>query len=78
MDRWIRKTHRALSITFSVIAIANIVALVMKVQAAWLGLLALVPLIPLLLSGLYLFSVPYVAKWRGSKEPHTLPVGQHQ
>ena len=78
MDRWIRKTHRALSITFSVIAIANIVALIMKVQAAWLGLLALVPLIPLLLSGLYLFALPYVTKWRGSKESRTLAIGQHR
>jgi hypothetical protein len=78
MERWIRKTHRALSITFSVIAIANIVALIMKAQVVWLGLLALVPLIPLLLSGLYLFSLPYLAKWRGNKEAHTVPVGQHR
>lgn len=77
MERWIRKTHRALSITFSVIAIANIVALVMKVQAVWLGLLALVPLIPLLLSGLYLFTLPYLNKSGGSKEADTVPVGQH-
>jgi hypothetical protein len=75
MDRWIRKTHRALSLTFSVIAIANIVALVMKVQLVWLGLLALVPLIPLLLSGLYLFALPYLAKSPGAKAADAIAVG---
>jgi hypothetical protein len=29
--------------------------------------LALVPLICLLLSGLYLFALPYTAKWRGGQ-----------
>ena len=48
MEKWIRKTHRVLSMTFAVIAIANIVALIMKAQVVWLGLLGLVPLIPLL------------------------------
>jgi hypothetical protein len=32
----------------------------------WVGLLALVPLVLLLLSGLYLFALPYAAKWRRS------------
>jgi ABC-type transporter Mla subunit MlaD len=31
---------------------------------AWVGLFALLPLILLLLSGLYLFALPYAAKWR--------------
>jgi len=77
MEKWIRKTHRVLSMTFAVIAIANIVALLMKAQVVWLGLLALVPLIPLLLSGLYLFALPYVNKSRGGKEPDAVAAGQH-
>ncbi|WP_425994700.1 hypothetical protein [Caulobacter sp. DWR1-3-2b1] len=32
--------------------------------AVWVGLLALVPLILLLLSGLYLFALPHVIRWR--------------
>jgi hypothetical protein len=30
-----------------------------QVQATWIGFLALVPLIPLLITGLYLFALPY-------------------
>lgn len=56
----IRQAHRWLSITFTVAALINIVALVMKLQAFWIGLLALVPLVLLLISGLYLFVLPYL------------------
>jgi hypothetical protein len=41
-----------------------IVAMTRGQPAAWLGLLALIPLILLLLTGLYLFALPYVAKRR--------------
>ena len=30
----------------------------------WVGLLALLPLILLLLTGLYMFALPYAARWR--------------
>lgn len=61
-DVCIRQIHRWLSITFTVMVIANIAALVMNLRATWLGLLALLPLIPLLLTGLYMFVLPYVAR----------------
>jgi hypothetical protein len=63
-DAWVRKIHRWLSIAFTVAVIANIVALMQKEQAVWVGLLALFPLVLLLLTGLYLFALPYAAKWR--------------
>jgi hypothetical protein len=47
-----------------VAVIANIVALMQKEQAVWVGLLALFPLVSLLLNGRYLFALPYAAKWR--------------
>ncbi|MFC3071029.1 hypothetical protein [Phenylobacterium soli] len=59
---WIRRLHRWLSMAFTILAVANIVALAAQVQAPWLGFLALVPLIPLLATGLYLFALPYLAK----------------
>jgi archaellum biogenesis protein FlaJ (TadC family) len=59
---WIRQIHRWLSIAFTLAVIANIVALIMQVQANWIGLLAFVPLIPLLATGLYLFALPYVGR----------------
>lgn len=62
MSKWIRQTHRWLSITFTIAVIANIVAMFQKSEATWIGFLALVPLIPLLFTGLYMFVQPYVAK----------------
>lgn len=59
---WIRQIHRWLSIAFTLAVIANIVALTMQIQATWIGLLAFVPLIPLLATGLYLFALPYVSR----------------
>ena len=59
---WIRQIHRWLSIAFTIAVIANIVALTMQLQATWIGLLAFVPLIPLLATGLYLFALPYVGR----------------
>jgi hypothetical protein len=60
----IRQIHRWLSIAFTVAVIVNIVALSTAEPAEWIGLLALVPLILLLLSGLYLFALPYAARMR--------------
>lgn len=64
MNRWIRQIHRWLSLAFTVAVIANIAALAMGSTATWIGLMALAPLIPLLLTGLYLFALPYLAKAR--------------
>ena len=63
----IRQIHRWLSIAFTVAVIANLVALTQKEPAVWVGILALVPLILLLLTGLYLFALPYAAKWRAGR-----------
>jgi len=63
-NRLIRQGHRWLSIAFTIAVIFNIVAMTMGTQAVWVGLLALFPLILLLISGLYLFALPYVAPWR--------------
>lgn len=66
MNTLIRQTHRWLSIAFTLAVIVNIVALIQKSQAVWIGLLALAPLILLLVSGLYLFALPWVARFRRS------------
>ena len=62
-NNWIRQFHRWLSIVFTVAVIINIAAMVLQQQAVWIGLLALFPLI-LMLSGLYLFALPYLAPRR--------------
>jgi hypothetical protein len=63
-NRLIRQTHRWLSIAFTLAVILNLVFLMQKEQVVWVGLLALFPLILLLVSGLYLFALPYMVKGR--------------
>jgi len=63
----IRQIHRWLSIAFTVAVIVNVVAMVQEKQAVWVGLLALFPLVLLLLTGLYMFVLPYAAKWRSAR-----------
>ncbi|MBN9083288.1 MAG: hypothetical protein BGP04_03690 [Rhizobiales bacterium 62-17] len=60
----LRQLHRWLSIAFTLAVIANIVAMVRQEQAIWIGVLALIPLALLLITGLYMFAQPYAAKWR--------------
>jgi len=63
-NSWIRQIHRWLSIVFTVAVVVNVVALVQHEQAVWVGLIALFPLVLLLLTGLYLFALPYATRWR--------------
>jgi len=62
-NQWVRQTHRWVSIAFTLAVIVNGVAVAQKKYTAWLGLLALLPLALLLLTGLYLFVLPYATKW---------------
>ncbi|MCK1655920.1 hypothetical protein IVA88_31555 [Bradyrhizobium sp. 149] len=66
-NMWVRQIHRWLSIAFTLAVIANIVAMTMQVQAVWIGFLALVPLIPLLATGLYMFALPYLGQRDGTQ-----------
>jgi hypothetical protein len=63
-NKLIRQGHRWLSLAFSLAVIVNVVAMLQQKQAVWIGLLALFPLIMLMISGLYLFALPYVTRWR--------------
>jgi hypothetical protein len=60
----IRQIHRWLSIAFTVAVIVNVVAMMQGQPTVWVGMLALLPLILLLVTGLYMFALPYAAKWR--------------
>jgi heme A synthase len=62
-NKWVRQTHRWLSIAFTVAVIVNIVAVGKGRYTVWVGLLALLPLALLLFTGLYLFVLPYATKW---------------
>jgi hypothetical protein len=66
-NKWVRQIHRWLSVVFTLAVILNLVALGQEWRADWVGFLALPPLALLLFSGLYLFVLPYAAKWRGRR-----------
>ena len=63
-NRWIRQTHRWFSVAFTLAIIVNLVAVVQGRYNNNLGLLAVAPLAVMFLTGLYLFVLPYAAKWR--------------
>jgi hypothetical protein len=42
-NKWVRQTHRWLSIAFTVAVIVNFFALMQKKYTGWVGLLALLP-----------------------------------
>ena len=68
-NQWTRQIHRWLSIAFTTGVVTYIVAMSMGQgqPPAWVGLLALVPLILLLVTGLYLFALPYVSRRRSAR-----------
>lgn len=67
MNTWIRQVHRWLSIAFTAGVVVYMVAMTQGTPPGWLGLFALVPLILLLLTGLYLFALPYLLKGRSAR-----------
>jgi heme A synthase len=70
-NKWVRQTHRWLSIAFTVAVIINGVAVALKKYTGSVGLLAVLPLALLLFTGLYLFVLPYANKWRSGRRTHS-------
>lgn len=66
-NKWIRQSHRWLAIIFTVTVIVTFLALAREEPVVWVSYLPLLPLALLLLSGLYLFVLPYRARWRGGR-----------
>ena len=62
-----RRTHRWTSIAFTAAVVANFVALARGQPPAWVTYSPLPPLALLLLTGLYLFALPYAVRWRGRR-----------
>jgi hypothetical protein len=69
MNKLIRQIHRWLSIAFTVTVIANFVAMTQGQPPDWVTYSPLLPLALLMLSGLYLFVLPYATKWRSGRAP---------
>ncbi len=70
-NTWIRQAHRWLSIAFTAAVIANFVAMAQGDGAPppWVTYSPLLPLALLLFSGLYMFALPYAARWRSRRVP---------
>ena len=67
-NKWVRQTHRWLSIVFTVGVIVNIVVVRLGKYTVWVGLMALIPLVLQLFTGWYLFVLPPCAtKWRSGR-----------
>jgi hypothetical protein len=67
MSKIIRQLHRWISIAFTAGVLGYIVVMTQGQPPYWVGLFALIPLILLLVTGLYLFASPYAVKWRRAK-----------
>ena len=62
-NKWVRQIHRWLSVAFTVAVSICFVALAGSLPF-WVFYVPLLPLALLLFTGLYLFVLPYAAKWR--------------
>jgi predicted Na+-dependent transporter len=66
-SNWIRQFHRWTSIVFVLTIIVTTIALTQKEPVVWVSYVPLFPLALLLLTGLYMFVLPYAAKWRSGR-----------
>ncbi len=66
-NHWVRQTHRWLAIVFTVSVIVTFVALKQEKPLVWVSYVPLFPLALLAVTGLYLFVLPYAAKWRSGR-----------
>ena len=60
VSRLIRQAHRWLSLIFTATVIANFVAMLWGVPPAWVVYSPLPPLFLMLVSGVYMFVLPYL------------------
>ena len=64
MSQMIRATHRWLGVMLIALTLINIVAFAIGQAIPWLYYLPLAPLFLLMLTGLYMFVLPYVRRGR--------------
>lgn len=66
-NKWIRQFHRWVSIIFTLTVIVTFIALAQEKPIVWVSYVPLLPLALLVLTGLYLFALPYISRWRGGQ-----------
>jgi len=69
-NKWVRQSHRWLSMAFTVTVIANFVAMAQggdRMPPPWVTYSPLPPLALMWFSGMYLLVQPYAARWRSGR-----------
>lgn len=66
VSKWIRKTHRWLSIVFTLTVVANFATMAFMQPPMWVVYAPLPFLFLLMFSGLYMFALPHALKWRAA------------
>jgi hypothetical protein len=66
-NTWLRQFHRWLSVIFTLTVIVTFIALAQEKPVVWISYVPLLPLALLLVTGLYLFALPYVTRWRSAR-----------
>ncbi len=66
-NNWVRQFHRWVSIAFTLAVIVTTVAMAQEQPVVWMSYLPLLPLALLAITGLYLFALPYVTRWRSGR-----------
>jgi len=72
-NKWIRWAHRWLSIAFTIAVIINGVEVARGKYTNRLGLVAVATLALQFFTGMYLFVLPFAAKWRGGRPAEADP-----
>ena len=66
----IRQFHRWVSMAFTLTVIANFVAMIWGPPPAWITYAPLLPLALLLITGLYMFALPYLDRRNARRAGH--------
>ncbi|MGO9702842.1 MAG: hypothetical protein ACLPX7_26700 [Xanthobacteraceae bacterium] len=66
-NKWNRQIHRWLSVIFTLTVVANFIAMALGKPPSWLVYSPLPFLFLLMFTGLYMFVLPYAAKWRRAR-----------
>lgn len=66
-NKWVRLTHRWLTIAFTIAVGVNGIAVARGRYTNLLGLTAVTTLALQFMTGVYLFVLPYTAKWRSQQ-----------
>jgi hypothetical protein len=66
-NHWIRQIHRWVAVVFTLSVVVVAIVLSQPNAAIWVSYVPLLPLALLLLTGLYLFVLPYALRWRSKR-----------